>query len=63
MNLPAVLIKEAVDKGDWVRVKKLGAAYCEDCGHCSYVCPARIDLRTIVPNARDRLKEMSASAL
>ncbi len=62
-NLPAALIKEAVDKGDWARVKKLGAAYCETCGHCEFVCPARIPLKTIIPNARDKLKEMSASAL
>ena len=61
-NLPAVLIKEAVDKGDWARVKRLGAASCETCGYCEFVCPARIPLKTIIPNARDKLKEMSASA-
>ena len=57
MNLPTILIKEAVDKGDWARVEKLGAGYCESCGHCSFVCPARIDLKTIVVSARDKIKK------
>ena len=55
-NLPVILIKEAVDKGDWAKAEKLGATYCEDCGQCSFVCPARIDLRTIVVSARDKIK-------
>lgn len=54
-NLPVLMIKEAVDKGDWTKAEKLGAAYCENCGNCSFVCPARIDLRTIVVSARDKL--------
>jgi len=56
-NLPVILIKEAVDKGDWARVEKLGAGYCESCGHCSFVCPARIDLQTIMVSARDKIKK------
>jgi formate hydrogenlyase subunit 6/NADH:ubiquinone oxidoreductase subunit I len=63
VNIPAILIKEAVDKGDWARGKKLGAASCDTCGYCEFVCPARIPLKTIIPNARDKLKEMSANEL
>jgi electron transport complex protein RnfD len=61
-NLPVILIKEAVDKGNWARVEKLGAGYCENCGHCSFVCPARIDLQTVIVSARDKIKKMSTSA-
>ena len=56
-NLPVILIKEAVDKGNWARAEKLGAAYCDNCGHCSFVCPARIDLKSIVVSARDKIKK------
>jgi Na+-translocating ferredoxin:NAD+ oxidoreductase subunit D len=56
-NLPPILIKEAADKGNWARVEKLGAAYCDACGHCSFVCPARIDLKTAVVSARDKIKK------
>ncbi len=55
-NLPVILIKEAADKGNWARAEKLGAAYCDNCGHCSFVCPARIDLKTIVVSVRDKIK-------
>jgi len=57
MNLSPILIMEAVDKGDWTRVEKLGAAYCNNCGFCSLVCPARIDLKTIIVSARDKIKK------
>jgi len=57
MNLAPILIKEAVDKGAWKRVEALGAERCDNCGFCSLVCPARIDLRTIVVSARDKLKK------
>jgi ferredoxin len=57
MNLPVILIKEAVDKGDWARAQKLGAASCDNCGHCSLVCPARIDLRTIVVSAKEKITQ------
>jgi len=56
-NLAPILIKEAVDKGDWTRVEKLGTAYCDNCGYCSLVCPARIDLKTIIVSARDKIKK------
>ena len=55
-NLPVIMIKEAVDKGNWARAEKLGAAYCDNCGHCSFVCPARIDLKSIVVSTRDKIK-------
>ena len=55
-NLPVILIKEAADKGNWARAEKLGAAYCDNCGHCSFICPAKIDLKTIVVSTRDRIK-------
>ena len=57
-RLPTILIKEAADKGNWKRVKKLGAEYCQQCGTCSFVCPARIDLKAAMLVARDKAKEM-----
>jgi len=57
VNLSPILIKEAVDKGNWTRVEKLGAAYCVACGSCSLICPARIDLKSAVVSARDKLKK------
>ena len=58
MNLPVILIKEAVDKGNWVKARKLGVEYCDACGHCSYVCPARIDLKTTMVSARDEIQKL-----
>ncbi len=56
-NLPVILIKEAADKGNWARVEKLGAEYCDNCGHCTFICPARIDLKTIIVSARDKINK------
>jgi len=56
-NIPAIMIKEAVDKGNWAKAEKLGAAYCINCGQCSFVCPARIDLKSVVVSARDKIKK------
>jgi electron transport complex protein RnfD len=56
-NLPVILIKEAADKGNWEKVDKLGAAYCDSCGHCTFICPARIDLKTIIVSARDKIQK------
>lgn len=63
MNLSPILIEEAVDKENWVRVKNLKAEYCNACGYCSYVCPARIDLKEIITGAKQKIQEMPASAL
>ena len=53
--IPTVSVKEAVDKGDWSRVEKLGAGYCQQCGSCAYVCPARINLKAIMLSAREKV--------
>lgn len=55
-GLPTIAIKEAVDKNDWNRVKKLGAQYCKQCGTCSFVCPARIDLKAVMLLAREKVQ-------
>ncbi len=44
-NLSPILIKEAYDKNNTKKLKKLRADLCDGCGQCSYVCPARIDLK------------------
>jgi Na+-translocating ferredoxin:NAD+ oxidoreductase RnfD subunit/Pyruvate/2-oxoacid:ferredoxin oxidoreductase delta subunit len=56
-NLSPILIKQAADKGNWAKAEKLGAAYCDACGHCSFVCPARIDLKSAVVSAREKIKK------
>lgn len=53
--LSPILIKEAADKGNWERVKALRADYCEGCGHCTYACPSRIDLKTAVLDAKQKI--------
>ena len=53
--LSPIVIKEAADKGDWARVKILKADYCEGCGHCTFACPSRIDLKTAVLEARQKI--------
>jgi electron transport complex protein RnfD len=44
-KLSPILIKEAYDKHNVEKLIKLNAAYCDGCGHCSFVCPSRIDLK------------------
>jgi Na+-translocating ferredoxin:NAD+ oxidoreductase RnfC subunit len=44
-SLSPILIKEAFDKGNVDALRKLQANLCDGCGHCSFVCPARIDLK------------------
>ncbi len=53
--LSPILIKEASDKGNLERIKALRADYCEGCGHCSYVCPSRIDLKVAVLDAKQKI--------
>ena len=55
-NLAPVLIKEAVDKGNWEKVRGLHAEYCIACGYCSYVCPSGIDLKGIATSACQKIK-------
>ena len=51
-GLSPILIKQAFDKMDFDTMSKLHADYCTGCGHCTFVCPARIDLR----NSRTSIK-------
>jgi electron transport complex protein RnfD len=44
-SLSPILIKEAFDKNNTKKLRKLRADLCDGCGNCSYVCPARIDLK------------------
>ena len=44
-KLSPILIKEAFDKQKVEKLIKLNPDYCDGCGHCNFVCPARIDLR------------------
>jgi electron transport complex protein RnfC len=57
MRLSPILIKEANDKGNLERIKALHAEYCEACGHCSYVCPSRIDLKGAVVSAKSKIEK------
>jgi Na+-translocating ferredoxin:NAD+ oxidoreductase RnfC subunit len=55
-RLSPILIKEAFDKQKVEKLVKLNADYCTGCGHCSYVCPARIDLKGTVLRAKAMLR-------
>jgi electron transport complex protein RnfD len=55
-NLSPILIKEALDKGNMKRLKQLAADLCDGCGHCSYVCPARIDLKGSILRAKSLMR-------
>ena len=55
-KLSPILIKEAFDKQNVVKLVKLNADYCTGCGHCSYICPARIDLKGSVLRAKAMLR-------
>ncbi len=56
-NLSPILIKEAFEKTNVKKLKKLKADLCDGCGHCSYVCPARIDLQGSVLRAKSSIRE------
>ncbi len=53
-GLYPVLIKDA--RFNKKKLKKLDLEKCVGCGLCSYICPARIDLRQIVKYAKETLK-------
>jgi len=56
-KLSPILIKEAFDKMNFDSMIKLHADYCTGCGHCSYVCPARIDLKGAVLRSKAMLRQ------
>jgi electron transport complex protein RnfD len=56
-KLSPILIKEAFDKTDVEKLVKLQADLCDGCGHCSFVCPARIDLRSSILRAKAMLRQ------
>jgi electron transport complex protein RnfD len=55
-KLSPILIKQAFDKQDVNTLSKLNADYCTGCGHCTFVCPARIDLRASILRAKAMLR-------
>ena len=55
-KLSPILIKQAFDKQDFETLMKLHADYCTACGHCTFVCPVRIDLRKSVLLAKGALR-------
>lgn len=56
-KLSPILIKQAFDKMNVETLSKLNADYCTGCGHCSFVCPARIDLKGSVLRAKAMLRQ------
>ncbi|MCS7124921.1 MAG: RnfABCDGE type electron transport complex subunit D [Candidatus Bathyarchaeota archaeon] len=55
-KLSPILIKEAFDKGKTEILRALRADLCDGCGHCTFVCPARIDLRSFTLKAKASLR-------
>ena len=55
-KLSPILIKEAFDKQKVEKLIKLKPDLCDGCGHCNFVCPARIDLRGSILRAKAFLK-------
>ncbi len=56
-KLSPIMIKQSFDKMDFDTLGKLHADYCTGCGHCTFVCPARIDLRKSVLQAKSAMRE------
>ncbi len=56
-GLSPILIKQAFDKMNFDQMSKLHADYCTGCGHCTFVCPARIDLRKAVLQSKGMLRQ------
>jgi electron transport complex protein RnfC len=56
-KLSPIMIKEAFDKMNVEKMAKLNADYCTGCGHCSFVCPARIDLKGSILRAKSMLRQ------
>jgi electron transport complex protein RnfD len=55
-KLSPILIKQAFEKQNFETLMKLHADYCTACGHCTFVCPARLDLRKSVLLAKGALR-------
>lgn len=56
-NLSPIIIKEAFDKNNTKKLRKLRADLCDGCGNCSYVCPARIDLKGSTLRAKASIRQ------
>ena len=56
-GLSPIMIKQAFDKMNFDQMMKLNADYCTGCGHCSYVCPSRIDLKGAVLRSKAMLRQ------
>jgi Na+-translocating ferredoxin:NAD+ oxidoreductase RnfC subunit len=56
-KLSPILIKQAFDNNNVAILSKLNADYCTGCGHCSFVCPARIDLKGTVLRSKAMLRQ------
>ena len=56
-KLSPILIKQAFDKMNFNNMSALNADYCDGCGHCSYVCPSRIDLKGAVLRSKAMLRQ------
>ena len=54
-NLYPVLIKDFHNNKD--KLKKLTPLKCVECGLCSYICPAKINVREFVKKAKKVMKE------
>ena len=52
--MPQVLMKEVLG-GDIEEAMKQGLLDCSDCGLCTYVCPSKIELDSIIKTAKDKL--------
>jgi len=59
-KLSPILIKQAFDKQNVEAMIKLKADYCTGCGHCTFICPSRIDLRASVLRAKGMLRQEAA---
>jgi electron transport complex protein RnfD len=56
-GLSPIMIKQAFDKMNFDQMSTLHADYCTGCGHCTYVCPSRIDLRKAVLQSKGMLRQ------
>lgn len=56
-KLSPIVIKQAFDKMNFDALQKLNADYCTGCGHCTFVCPARIDLRKSILQAKGAMRQ------